>query len=79
MGVVNLAENKYKEAAEAFRRSQELNPANPRGLMGVVETEMAQKPAGSGAAVAARGSRQGSRQPGPTARDRQHRGPVGQV
>jgi tetratricopeptide (TPR) repeat protein len=42
LGVVNLAENKYKEASDAFRRSYDLNPANSRGLMGVVETEMAQ-------------------------------------
>ena len=38
MGVVNLAENRYKEAEEAFRKSYQLNPANSRGLMGVVET-----------------------------------------
>src|ERR1039457_1564211 len=42
LGVVNLAEKKYKEAEDAFRRSYELNPANSRGLMGMVETEMAQ-------------------------------------
>ena len=42
LGVVDLAENKYKEAADAFRRSYDLNPANSRGLMGMVETEMAQ-------------------------------------
>ena len=42
LGVVDLAENKYKEAEDAFRRSYELNPANSRGLMGMVETEMAQ-------------------------------------
>ena len=42
LGWVNLAESKYKEAADAFRRSYELNPANSRGLMGMVETEMAQ-------------------------------------
>jgi tetratricopeptide (TPR) repeat protein len=42
MGVVNLAENKYKEAEENFRRSYDLNPASTRGLMGVVETDMAQ-------------------------------------
>jgi tetratricopeptide (TPR) repeat protein len=42
LGVVNLAENKYKEAEDAFRRSYELNPANSRGLMGMVETQMAQ-------------------------------------
>ena len=42
LGVVNLAEDKFKEAADAFRRSYDLNPANSRGLMGMVETEMAQ-------------------------------------
>jgi tetratricopeptide (TPR) repeat protein len=42
LGVVNLAENRYKEAEDAFRRSYQLNPANSRGLMGVVETDMAQ-------------------------------------
>lgn len=42
MGVVNLEESKYKEAESAFRRAYELNPTNPRGLMGVVETYMAQ-------------------------------------
>lgn len=42
MGLVNLAENKYKDAEEAFRRTHQLNPANPRGLMGLVETQMAQ-------------------------------------
>ena len=42
MGVVNLAENKYKEAEDAFRRAYQLNPANSRGLMGIVETNMAQ-------------------------------------
>jgi tetratricopeptide (TPR) repeat protein len=42
LGLVNLAESKYKEATDAFRRSYDLNPANPRGLMGMVETEMAQ-------------------------------------
>jgi len=42
MGVLNLAQNKYKEAEESFRRAYQLNPANSRGLMGVVETYMAQ-------------------------------------
>jgi len=42
LGVVNLAENKFKEAEEAFRRASQLNPANSRGLMGIVETDMAQ-------------------------------------
>src|SRR5262249_3121189 len=42
LGVVNLAEAKYKEAEDAFRRAYQLNPANSRGLMGVVETQMAE-------------------------------------
>jgi tetratricopeptide (TPR) repeat protein len=42
LGVVNLAEGKYKDAEDSFRRSYQLNPANSRGLMGVVETYMAQ-------------------------------------
>jgi tetratricopeptide (TPR) repeat protein len=42
LGVVNLAEAKYKEADDAFRRAYQLNPANSRGLMGEVETNMAQ-------------------------------------
>jgi len=42
LGVVNLAENKYKEAEDAFRRSYQLNPTNYRGLLGIVETQIAQ-------------------------------------
>jgi tetratricopeptide (TPR) repeat protein len=42
LGMVNLAENRYKEAEDAFRRAYQLNPANSRGLLGMVETEMAQ-------------------------------------
>jgi tetratricopeptide (TPR) repeat protein len=42
LGVVNLAESKYKDAEENFRRAYQLNPANSRGLMGIVETNMAQ-------------------------------------
>jgi tetratricopeptide (TPR) repeat protein len=42
LGVVNLAENKFKDAEDAFRRAYQLNPANSRGLMGIVETDMAQ-------------------------------------
>src|SRR5581483_4610276 len=37
-----LVEKKYKEAEEAFRRAYQLNPANSRGLLGVVETYLAQ-------------------------------------
>ncbi len=42
LGVVNLAEKRYKEAEEAFRRTYQVNPANLRGLMGIVETIWAQ-------------------------------------
>ena len=42
LGVVNLAERKYAEAEATFRRAYQLNPANSRGLMGMVETAMAQ-------------------------------------
>jgi tetratricopeptide (TPR) repeat protein len=42
LGVLDLAENKYKDAEESFRGAYQLNPANPRGLMGIVETELAQ-------------------------------------
>ncbi len=42
MGLVNLWENKFKDAEGSFRRAYELNPANPRGLMGVVEAYLLQ-------------------------------------
>ncbi|HVV71870.1 MAG TPA: tetratricopeptide repeat protein, partial [Verrucomicrobiae bacterium] len=42
LGTVNLLEHNYKQAEEAFRKSYQLSPANPRGLMGVVEIYMAQ-------------------------------------
>src|SRR6202040_38804 len=42
LGVVNLAEGKYKDASDAFKRTYDLSPANPRGLMGLVETYMAE-------------------------------------
>ncbi len=42
LGVVNLNERKFKEAEDAFRKSYELNPANSRGLMGIVQSDMAQ-------------------------------------
>ena len=42
LGVVNLAEGKFKDASASFKRTYELNPANSRGLMGMVETEMAE-------------------------------------
>jgi tetratricopeptide (TPR) repeat protein len=42
LGLIDLAEKKYAESEADFRRSYELNPANSRGLMGVVETYFAQ-------------------------------------
>lgn len=45
LGVVNLAQGKYKDANEAFHKTYELNPASSRGLMGMVETEMAENKA----------------------------------
>lgn len=42
LGVVSLAEGKYKDANESFKRTYDLNPANFRGLMGMVETDMAE-------------------------------------
>jgi tetratricopeptide (TPR) repeat protein len=42
MGVMSLAENKYKEAANAFEKSYQLDPNKSRGLLGIVETDMAQ-------------------------------------
>jgi tetratricopeptide (TPR) repeat protein len=42
LGLVDLAENKLKDATESFQKSYQLNPANPRGLLGVVEAMMAQ-------------------------------------
>jgi tetratricopeptide (TPR) repeat protein len=45
VGVVNLAENKFKEAEDAFQKSYELDPNRSRGLLGLVETDMAQQKA----------------------------------
>jgi tetratricopeptide (TPR) repeat protein len=42
MGLVDIAENKLKDASESFQKSYQLNPANPRGLLGMVETLMQQ-------------------------------------
>lgn len=42
LGLLNLAERKYPEAEATFRRAYQLNPANTRGLMGMVETAIAQ-------------------------------------
>ena len=42
LGVLNLEEKKFKDAEDAFRRTYQLDPANTRGLMGLVETYRAQ-------------------------------------
>jgi tetratricopeptide (TPR) repeat protein len=42
LGVVNLSEKRFKESEDAFLKAYQLNPANTRGLMGAVETYMAQ-------------------------------------
>jgi tetratricopeptide (TPR) repeat protein len=42
-GIADLAESKFKEAEESFRHAYQLNPASSRGLMGIVETLMAQQ------------------------------------
>ncbi|MSV28802.1 MAG: tetratricopeptide repeat protein [Bryobacterales bacterium] len=38
LGTLNLAERKFKEAEAAYVKSYQANPANARGLLGVVET-----------------------------------------
>jgi len=42
LGAVALAESRYKDAEDSFKRAYELNPANSRPLMGMVQTDMAQ-------------------------------------
>jgi tetratricopeptide (TPR) repeat protein len=42
-GAVSLMERQFKEARADFQRCYELNPANARGLLGVVETDLADK------------------------------------
>jgi Flp pilus assembly protein TadD len=42
MGTLLLSEKKFKESEEMYRRAYELNPTNPRGLMGQVEVIMTQ-------------------------------------
>jgi tetratricopeptide (TPR) repeat protein len=42
LGGVSLIEKKYKEADEEFRRSYDLNPANIRGISGMVESDLEQ-------------------------------------
>ena len=42
-GALGMMENKPKDAEADFRRCYELNPANPRGLIGIVEIYLSQK------------------------------------
>jgi tetratricopeptide (TPR) repeat protein len=42
-GLASLKEGKYEDAEQAFRKLYEREPANARGLMGIVEVYMAQK------------------------------------
>jgi tetratricopeptide (TPR) repeat protein len=42
LGVADLAEAKFKGAEANFQKSYQLNPTSARGLIGVVETDMAQ-------------------------------------
>jgi tetratricopeptide (TPR) repeat protein len=45
-GVVNLAAKRYPEAEAAFRKTWELEPDNPRGLVGMAETRLARQERG---------------------------------
>jgi tetratricopeptide (TPR) repeat protein len=45
LGGVSLIEKKYKEADEEFRRAYDLNPANIRGMAGLVEADLEQNKA----------------------------------
>jgi tetratricopeptide (TPR) repeat protein len=38
LAVLNLVENKYKDAETTFRKVYDMNPTNPRGLLGLTET-----------------------------------------
>ena len=42
MGILDLTEKKYAEAATAFRKSYELNPSDSRGLLGEARAYMAE-------------------------------------
>jgi tetratricopeptide (TPR) repeat protein len=42
VGTADLAQGKLKEAEAAFKRAYELNPANSRGLLGMVDAEIQQ-------------------------------------
>jgi tetratricopeptide (TPR) repeat protein len=51
LGAVNLADKKYPEAEASFRRAYQLNPADARGLSGMVETALAQNQADAALAM----------------------------
>ena len=65
LGVLNLADHRLKEAEEAFRKSYVLNPADVRGLTGIVRCYVAQNKSGGGARIVADGIRQGAGPYGP--------------
>jgi tetratricopeptide (TPR) repeat protein len=46
LGTIDLAERRLKDAEDTFQRAYQLNPANLRSLMGIVETNMAQNKTG---------------------------------
>ena len=79
LGVVNLAENRFKEAEDAFRRAYQLNPANSRGLMGIVETNMAQNKTDEALKLLQAESDKAPNRTRPAARHGQHRGARRQV
>ena len=43
LGLLNFTEKNYKAADAIFRQMQETNPGDNRGLVGIVETQVAQK------------------------------------
>ncbi len=46
MGVLDLMEKKYQDAAASFRHAYDADPSNPRGLLGQAEaTLMMRQPA----------------------------------
>jgi tetratricopeptide (TPR) repeat protein len=45
LGLLNLSDRKFPESEADFRKSYDLNPSNSRGLMGIVETYIAQNKA----------------------------------
>jgi tetratricopeptide (TPR) repeat protein len=43
LGLINYNEKNYKQADAIFRQMQTMNPADTRGIMGVIETQVAQR------------------------------------